>query len=276
MTQRTRTQSAVTLFGWTVALLNVFPISWMVLTSFKTEIAAVASPPVLLFRPTLTNYRAVFERANYAKFAANSLEISVAATIVGLVVAIPASYTTALYPTRGRRLTLLWILSTRMLPPVGVLVPVYLICRDLHSLDSRLALTVVLLLSNLPIMIWVLFSFFREVPRSLIEAARMDGARPLQELSLVLLPLARSGVAAAAILSFVLCWNEAFWSLNLTTTDATPLAAFIAGFSAPEGLFWAKLSSASTLAVAPILLLAWFGQRQLVRGGARRGRGRVW
>ena len=132
--------------------------------------------------------------------------------------------------------------------------------------DTRTGLVLILMLSNLPIIVWMLYSFFREVPKEIIEASRMDGARPRQQLTIVLLPLAAPGIASTILLAIILTWNEAFWTINLTAANAGPLTAFIASFSSPEGLFWAKLSAASTLAIAPILVLGWFSQRQLVRG----------
>jgi len=172
----------------------------------------------------------------------------------------------AFFPTARTRGTMLWMLSTKMLPPVGVLVPIYLIFRDLGIIDTRIGLVVVYALMNLPIIVWMLFSFFREVPKDILEAGRMDGARPKQELRFLLLPLSLPGIASTSLLSIIICWNEAFWSLNLTTSDAAPLTAFIASFSAPEGLFWAKLSAASVMAITPILIFGWLSQKQLVRG----------
>ena len=255
-----------TVLGWTVALVLFFPIAWMLATSFKTEIVAVSTPPVLVFEPTLENYQAVHQRANYVGHAISSIILSFGATALALLFAVPASYAMAFFPTKRTRATLLWMLSTKMLPPVGVLVPIYLLFRDLGLIDTHLGLIMVYALMNLPIVIWMLFTFFREVPKDILEAGRMDGAKPNQEILFILLPLTLPGIASTGLLSVILCWNEAFWSLNLTTSHAAPLTAFIASFSAPEGLFWAKLSAASTLAIAPILIFGWFSQRQLVRG----------
>ncbi len=253
-------------FAWMIAVLMFFPILWMFATGFKSEIDAVATPPELFFTPTVENYIEVYARANYVKAALNSLVISLGSTALALLLAIPASFAFAFFPTKNTRNTLLWMLSTKMLPSVGVLVPVYLIFRDIGLLDSHLGLIIVNTMMNLPILIWLLFSFFKEVPHELLEAGRIDGAGFKEELRFVLLPLALPGIASSALLSIILCWNEAFWSLNLTTYNAAPLTAFIASFSAPEGLFWAKLSAASTLAIAPILIMGWMSQRQLVQG----------
>ncbi len=256
----------ITIIAWSAAVFMFFPIFWMLLASFKTEIDAVTTPPLLLFEPTLENYNAVQQRANYINSATNSVLISVGATLLALAFSIPAAYAMAFFPTRRTRSTLLWMLSTKMLPPVGVLVPIYILFRDLGLLDTRIGLIIIYALINLPIVVWLLYTFFKDVPKDILEAGRMDGARPRQELFYLLLPLAVPGIASTALLSIILCWNEAFWSLNLTTSDAAPLTAFIASFSAPEGLFWAKLSAASTMAIAPILIFGWLSQRQLVRG----------
>jgi sorbitol/mannitol transport system permease protein len=266
MDRKRRSKLLITATGWFAAAVLFFPIFWMLLTGFKTEVDAVSTPPSLIFSPTLENYAAVQQRADYVKFALNSVIISLGATLLALLLAIPASYAMAFFPTKRTRGTLLWMLSTKMLPPVGVLVPIYLIFRDLGLIDTHLGLIIVYALMNLPIIVWMLYTFFKEVPKDILEAGRMDGARPKQELVFLLLPLSLPGIASTALLSIIICWNEAFWSLNLTTAGAAPLTAFIASFSAPEGLFWAKLSAASTMAIAPILVFGWMSQKQLVRG----------
>ncbi len=266
MHPKTRRKLIITGIGWLAAGLIFFPIFWMFLTSFKTEVEAVSTPPALFFEPTLENYATVQQRADYVKFAVNSVVISFGSTLLGLLLAIPAAYAMAFFPGRFTRDTLLWMLSTKMLPPVGVLVPIYLIFRDLGLIDTRLGLIIVYALMNLPIIVWMLYTFFKEVPKDILEAGRMDGAQPKQELVYLLLPLALPGIASTGLLSIIIAWNEAFWSLNLTTSEAAPLTAFIASFSAPEGLFWAKLSAASSLAIAPILVFGWMSQKQLVRG----------
>lgn len=261
-----RTSPIAAVLCWLAALLMVFPIVWMLLASFKTEVEAIQTPPLLVFHPTLQNYRDIFAQANYLAFAWNSIAISFGATIIVLLLAVPAAFAMAFYPTKRTRGTLLWMLSTKMLPAVGVLVPIYLLARDAGLLDSVTALIIVNAFSNLPIAVWMLFTFFRETPRDIIEASRIDGAGVRQVVTNVVLPLAGPGIASTALLNIILCWNEAFWSLNLSAHNAAPLPAFIASFSAPQGLFWAKLSAASVLAIAPILVLGWVSQRQLVRG----------
>ncbi len=251
---------------WIIAIAMFFPLFWMLLASFKTEVEAVQTPPLIVFHPTLQNYRDIFARADYLHFFLNSVAIALISTVVQLLLAVPAAFAMAFYPTKRTRGTLLWMLSTKMLPAVGVLVPIYLIARDLGLLDTWTALIIIYVLSDLPITIWMLFTFFRETPKDIIEASRIDGAGVGQAIIHVLLPLVGPGIASTALLNIILSWNEAFWSLNLTAHNAAPLPAFIASFSAPQGLFWAKLSAASVLAVAPILVFGWISQRQLVRG----------
>lgn len=266
MQRKTRDKLLLTLVGWLAAFLLFFPIFWMVLTSFKTEVEAVRTPPSLFFEPTIENYVTVRERADYIHFALNSVVISLGATLLAILVAVPAAYAMAFFPGRRTKDLLLWMLSTKMMPAVGVLVPIYLLFRDLGAIDTRWGLILVYMLMNLPIVVWMLYTFFKEVPKDILEAGRMDGAKPRQEVWMLLLPLSLPGITSTALLSIILCWNEAFWSLNLTTSNAAPLTTFIASFSAPEGLFWAKLSAASTVAIAPILVFGWLSQRQLVRG----------
>lgn len=266
MRQTAFSRILIVVLGWGVALLLFFPILWMVLTSLKSEVAAVATPPQILFTPTLQSYVEVQERADYLHFALNSLAVSLGGTILALAFSVPAAYAMAFHPTERTRGTLLWMLSTKMLPPVGVLVPIYLLFRNLGLLDTLTGLIVIYALMNLPITVWMLFTFFKEVPREILEAGRMDGARTAGEFWFLLLPLSLPGIASTGLLSLILCWNEAFWSLNLTSSAAAPLTTFIASFSSPQGLFFAKLSAASTIAVAPILVFGWLSQRQLVRG----------
>ncbi|MFK7836795.1 MAG: carbohydrate ABC transporter permease [Sulfitobacter sp.] len=253
--------------AWGIGLLIFFPILWTILTSFKTEATAIADPPVFLaFDWTLENYSAVLERSNYAKFLWNSIIIAGGSTILGIIIAVPAAWSMAFVPSRRTKDILLWMLSTKMLPAVGVLYPIYLICIQLGILDSRVALVIILMLMNLPIIVWMLYTYFKEIPGEILEAARMDGASLKEEILYVLTPMAIPGIASTLLLNFILAWNEAFWTLNLTAAKAAPLTAFIASYSSPEGLFFAKLSAASTMAIAPILILGWFSQKQLVSG----------
>src|SRR6185437_1472437 len=177
--------------------------------------------------------------------------------IYGPIVAIACIPIVYWVMTRRTPDVLMWMLSTKMMPGVGVLVPIFLWFRDLNLLDTRFGVGLMLMLMNLPIIIWMLYTYFKEIPVGILEAARMDGASLMNEIVHVLTPMATPGIASTMLLAVILSWNEAFWTLNLTTHNAAPLTAFIASYSAPEGLFWAKLSAASTLAIAPILVLGW-------------------
>jgi sorbitol/mannitol transport system permease protein len=256
-----------TILAWVVALIIFFPILWTILTAFKTEGDAILFPPAF-FPPhwTLENFVEVQERSNYFGHFYNSVVMAVGSTLLALLIAVPGAWSMAFSPSRRTKDILMWMLSTKMMPAVGVLVPIYLIFKNLNLLDTLSGLTVILALIDLPIVIWMLFTYFKEIPADILEASRMDGAVLWKEIVYILLPMAVPGIASTMLLNIILAWNEAFWTLNLTAAHAAPLTAFIASFSAPEGLFWAKLSAASTLAIAPILILGWFSQRQLVRG----------
>jgi len=256
-----------TALAWIFAFLIFFPILWTFLTSFKTELEAFSLPPKFIsFHWTLENFVIVQERSNYLRFAENSIILSLGSSLIALMFAVPAAWAMAFAPGKRTKDLMMWMLSTKMMPPVGALIPVYLIFRDMGILDSRGGLMAVLFLMNLPIVVWMLFSYFKEIPGEILEACRMDGASLWKELVFVLAPMAVPGIASTLLLNVILAWNEAFWTLNLTTSDAAPLTAFIASYSSPEGLFWAKLSAASTVAIVPILVLGWFAQKQLVRG----------
>ena len=255
-----------TILAWGVALLLFFPLGWLVLTAFKTELQAISVPPLLFFPPTLENFSIVQERSDYMHYARNSLITSVASTILGLALAFPAAYSMAFIKGKYTKDILMWMLSTKMMPAVGALVPIYVIAQTTGLLDSLTALTIIFTLSNLPIMVWMLYSNFKEIPAEILEASRMDGATLWQEFRMVLLPLTLGGLASTGLLCLVLSWNEAFWSLNLSAAKAGTLAALIAQYSSPEGLFWAKLSAASFMAIGPIVVFGWFSQKQLVQG----------
>ncbi|QKV19164.1 carbohydrate ABC transporter permease [Oricola thermophila] len=262
-----RRKAFFTAIAWLIGFLIFFPILWTILTGFKTEAEAIASPPSFLFFDwTTENYAEVQERSNYFRHFMNSVVISLGSTVLGLLIAIPAAWSMAFVPGKRTKDVLLWMLSTKMLPPVGVLIPIYLIFRDTGLLDTRFGLVIVMTLINLPIIIWMLYTYFKEIPGEILEAARMDGATLWSEIIHVLTPMAVPGIASTLLLNVILAWNEAFWTLNLTAAKAAPLTAFIASYSSPEGLFYAKLSAASTMAIAPILILGWFSQKQLVRG----------
>jgi len=256
----------VTLVAWTIGILMFWPILWTFLTSFKTEQDAVLMSQLFSTGWTFENFGIVQERSDYLRFAMNSVIIAFGSTLLCLMFAIPAAWSMAFSPSKRTKDTLLWMLSTKMMPPVGALLPIYLIFKEYRLIDQHIPVLIIMFMLNLPLVVWMLFTYFKEIPVDILEAARMDGAGIWQELSRVLAPMALPGIASTFLLNVILAWNEAFWTLKLTDVHAAPLTVFIASYSSPEGLFWAKLSAASTMAIAPILILGWFSQKQLVRG----------
>ncbi len=264
----TRTKVTNTAIAGTLGFMMFFPILWILVLSFKTEEDAIRAPLEVLFSSdwSLDSFAAVQARSDYFKHFMNSVIIAGGSTLAGLIIAVPAAWAMAFVPAKRTKDVLMWMLSTKMLPPVGVLIPIYLLFRDTGLLDTRIGLVGVLMMINLPIIIWMLYTYFKEIPGEILEAARMDGASLREEIIYVLTPMAIPGIASTLLLNVILAWNEAFWTLNLTAAKAAPLTAFIASYSSPEGLFYAKLSAASIMAIAPILIMGWFSQKQLVRG----------
>jgi len=229
--------------AWVIALIFFFPIFWMVFTSFKTDADAVKPEFLFSFTPTLENYANMTDNYDYWRFAINSVITSTFATAFALVVGVPAAYAMAFNPSRHTKDVLF-----------------------LGIFDTHFLIILVLCLINLPIVIWMLFTYFKEIPKEIIEAGKMDGVSTWGEIKDILIPLAWGGVASTALLCFIFCWNEAYWTVRLTTTEAATLSKLIEGNRAPEGLFFGRLSAVSTAAVGPIVVLGWFCQKQLVRG----------
>lgn len=249
-----------------IALLFFFPIFWMVLTSFKTESDAFTFPPLLIFQPTLENYHIAIQQSSYFSQLGNTLLITIFSALVALLLGVPAAYSMAFYPTKRTNFTLMWAMSTRMLPPVGVIVPLYIIFKNLALFDTHLGLILLYTAMNLPLVLWMMHSFLGDLPYEILEAARIDGVSLSQEFRYVILPLALPGLMATVLLCFIFTWNEFFLAFNLTITKAAPLSVFIASFKTSEGLFWAKMSAAATITALPVVIAGWVAQRQLVRG----------
>ena len=257
----------MTALAWLVGFIIFFPILWMFLTSFKTESDSYAIPPKFLFFPwTTENYVEVQSRSDYLLHAYNSVVLSIGANFFGLLIAVPAAWSMAFAPSKRTKDLLMWMLSTKMMPGAGVFMAIYFLYLKAHLLDSLWGVGFLLMMANLPIIVWMLYTYFKEIPVDILEAARMDGASLANEIIYVLTPMAIPGIFSTMLLAIILSWNEAFWTLNLTNARAAPLTNMIASFSSPEGDFWALLSAASVLAIAPVLILGWFSQKQLVRG----------
>jgi sorbitol/mannitol transport system permease protein len=251
--------------AWLLAIVFFFPVFWMVLTSFKPESAAYTSPPQFVFHPTLSEYKAVFS-AGMGPYLANSAIATVLSVLLVLAFATPAAYALSMRPIARWRDALFFFISTKMLPVVAAIVPIYLAVRDLGMLDSIPTLIVLYTAMNLPIAVWMMRSFFLEVPGEILEAARLDGADVRHELTEVVLPTVAPGLAATALICAIFAWNEFFFALNLTSIRAATMPVFLVGFVTSEGLYWAKLAAAATLASVPVLIAGWIAQRQLVRG----------
>jgi sorbitol/mannitol transport system permease protein len=253
-------------FTWLLGLAMFFPILWMALTSFKTEQMAFSWPPLVVFRPTLANWINALLTSPYLKHFQNTLVVTASATLLAIALGVPAAYKLAFHPTRRSDFTLLWVMSTRMMPAVGVIIPLYIIYRDLGLFDTYAALTILYAGMNLPLVIWMMRSFFLDLPFEIVESARMDGVNLAQELRHIILPLTWPGLAASILLCMIFAWNEFFFAFNLTIVQAAPLSVYVSQFKTSEGLYWASMSAAATATVLPVVIAGWFTQRQLVTG----------
>ena len=264
------TRLGLGLATWIIVLVFFFPVAWMVLTGFKTETTANTPTPQLVFTPTLFEYQSVWYgtagTAGLRGFLEHSILISLASTIIVIALALPAAYALAIRPIRKWRDVLFFFISTKMLPIVGAIIPLYILARDLNILDTQRLLILLYTAMNLPIAVWMLRSFLLEVPISVIEAAQVDGAKLPRQLRSVVIPLIMPGLAAAALLCFIFSWNEFFLAVNLTTTNGATVPIYLVGFVAPEGQFLAHLSAAATVACMPVLIAGWAAQDKLVRG----------
>ncbi|HYP58939.1 MAG TPA: carbohydrate ABC transporter permease [Thermomicrobiales bacterium] len=269
------------ILAWVVGLIVFFPAFYIVATGFKSEATAVQLPPKFIpipghpdlgwfnqfiFDPTLEQYREVKSRG-FVPFFENSIIASLISTAIVLVLAVPAAYALALRPMKHWKDILFFFISTKFMPPAGIIIPLYIIFKNAHLLNTIQGLVIMYTAMNLPIAIWMLRSFFEEVPRDIIDAARVDGAGIFREMIEILVPMVGPGIAATAFLSMIFAWNEFFFAVNLVATEkAATVPLFMQKFITSEGLFWAKLSAASTMAIAPVVILGWISQRQLVRG----------
>ncbi|WP_093156234.1 carbohydrate ABC transporter permease [Saccharopolyspora antimicrobica] len=256
---------ALTALTWLIAILFVFPVLWMVLTSFKQESDAYTNPPKVVFTPTLDQFAGVLERG-FLPYLANSAFVTVTSTLLVLLLAVPAAYVLSISAVPGTRDALGFFLSTKMLPIVAAIIPLYVISQNLKLLDNVWALVVLYTAMNLPLAIWMMRSFFLEVPREMVEAGRIDGAKLPTLLFRVVLPVVAPGIAATALICVIFSWTEFFYAVNLTAAQAGTVPVFLVGFITSEGLYWAQLSAAAFLASLPVMIIGWAAQNHLVRG----------
>jgi sorbitol/mannitol transport system permease protein len=257
------------LLAWATALLFFFPVFWMVLNSFKTEQDANASPK-FFFTPTLDEYREVTKSTtgvlSFSEAYANSIVIVLVSTIIVLLLAIPAAYALAIRPIHKWRDALFFFISTKFLPVVASILPVWILARNFDLLNTRMVLIILYLGVNLPLAIWMLRSFFQEVPHELIEAAEIDGASLWGQLRSIVLPLAAPGIAATALLCVIFAWNEFFYAVQLNPVDGSTVPIWVTTNISTRGDFLAKLSAASVLACIPVVLAGWIAQKRMIRG----------
>jgi sorbitol/mannitol transport system permease protein len=257
------------LLAWVTALLFFFPVFWMVLNSFKTEQDANASPK-FFFTPTLDEYREVTKSTSgvlsFSEAYTNSIVIVLVSTLIVLLLAIPAAYALAIRPIHKWRDALFFFISTKFLPVVASILPVWILARNFDLLNTRMVLIILYLGVNLPLAIWMLRSFFQEVPHELIEAAEIDGASLWGQLRSIVLPLAAPGIAATALLCVIFAWNEFFYAVQLNPVDGSTVPIWVTTNISTRGDFLAKLSAASVLACIPVVLAGWIAQKRMIRG----------
>lgn len=254
---------------WLVAALFFFPVFWMVLNSFKTELDANTKPK-LFFEPTLDRWQAVTESVpgllSFEEAFFNSFLIVIVSTLLVLVLAVPAAYALAIKPVGMWRDALFFFISTKFLPIVAAILPLWIIARDLGLLNTHLVLIILYTAMNLPLAVWMLRSFFGEVPRELIEAAQMDGTGLYGQIKDVMLPIVAPGLAATALLCFIFAWNEFFLAVQLNPVEGSTVPVWVSTNVTTRGNFMAKLSAASTLAVLPVVIAGWIAQKRMIRG----------
>lgn len=249
-----------------IMLVCVFPFYWMVTTSLKTQVVALQAPPVWIFEPTLQNYREALFEDGVLGTLMNSLIIAVATTALALVLGVPAAFALARFEFRGKRDLWFWFITNRMVSPIVLALPFFLIARHLDLLDRHITLVLIYLTFNLPIVIWIVTDQFRGVPYDLDEAARLEGASQFTIMTRICLPLAMPGVAVSAIFSFIFSWNELMFGLILTRSDARTAPAMAVSFMEGYNLPYGKIMATSTLIVIPVLIFALLASKQLVRG----------
>ena len=254
---------------WIIGLMFFFPLFWLTVNGFKEE-AVASADPTLRFEPTLDRFSEVTEAnsglLSFAEAFGNSFWIVMISTAFVMVLAIPAAYALSIRPMKKWRDVLFFFISTKFLPIVGIIMPVWIIARDLQLLGTRTVLVVLYTAMNLPLAVWMLRSFFAEVPKELIEAAQIDGCSLMGQIRQVLLPIVAPGVAATALLCVIFAWNEFFFAVQLNPTGASTIPVWVNSQQKFQGQFIASLSAASVLATLPVVVAGWVAQKRMIRG----------
>lgn len=248
------------------ALFFAFPIVWMLLTSLKTRNDFLAMPPKWVFRPTLENFREIFSSGDFVKAYINSILISVCSVTIGIAIGVPCAYGMSRFHFRGKSGLAFWILSTRFAPPIAVLLPFFLLFKALGLSDTHVGLILVYLIINLPLIIWIMNGFFRDIPIEMEEAAIIDGANPFQAFFRIVLPLVAPGLVATLILSLIFCWNELLFSMILSAYRTRTLPVAIYNFVSYQEIAWGNLSAAGMSAILPVAVFTLIIQKHLVSG----------
>jgi len=265
------------LFYSTVIILlaiSVFPIAWAIMTAFKPKAKIFELPPSIIFEPTLANFRHIFTKAPISHYLVNSFIVATVATGLSLGIGLLAAYSLARLKFRGSENLAFYILSIRMFPPIAAAIPIFLIMRNLHLLDTQVALIVAYLTFNLPFVVWMLRSFIEAIPSELEEAAMVDGRSRMRAFRDITLPLLLPSIAAVAIFCFIFSWNEFLFALILTSRAAKTLPLGITEFITFEGIGWHHVFATVSVLIIPVLIFTLIMQRYLVRGltmGAVRG-----
>jgi multiple sugar transport system permease protein len=249
-----------------IMLFCVFPFYWMVTTSLKTQILALESPPVWLFEPTFSNYIKTLFDDGVGRTLINSLIVAVTTTVLAVGLGCPAAYALARFEFSGKRHLWFWFITNRMVSPIVLALPFFLIVRQLGLLDTHLVLILIYLTFNLPIVIWICTDQIRSIPYDLDEAAMLEGASHFRIFRSICLPLAMPGVAVSAIFSFIFSWNELMYALVLTRNTAKTAPAMAVSFMEGYNLPYGKIMATSTLIVIPVIIFALIASKQLVRG----------
>jgi polyol transport system permease protein len=240
------------------------PIFWLILTGFKESAAAYALPPQILFTPTLEQYASAMGDF-WAPFLHSVIIVGVS-TVICLLLGVPAAFALSFYHANNNESIVFWFITTKALPQVAVLVPLFVIFRTLQVLDTVWVLIIVFVGMNTPIVVWMMYQFMKDLPREILEAAQVDGVKLSQMLLQIVIPLTRAGIASTAMLCVIFAWNEFLFSVSFTSIAWQPLSVAVAAQQTSRGQFWAELSAFTTLAIIVPVIVGWLTQKQLVRG----------
>lgn len=247
-------------------LVCVVPLAWIVYTSFKPRNITFAMPPVWFFRPTLENYITLFQKYQLSKYFINSLYVVSLATVLSTIIGSLAAFAFARFRMKRKKGITFWILSTRFFPPVVVLLPIFLIVQKLGLYDTRFILTFMYTGFNIPLAVWLMRSFFYDIPVEIEESALIDGCSRLRSFFRITLPLSKPGIVATAVLSAIFSWNEFIAALILTSENAKTLPIMTTGFLSAKGVMWGEMTAGCTIIVIPVIIFAFIVQKDLVRG----------